>query len=274
MLILVVTLTMPDAPTIAQDDAVELVALMARVAAVEGTHLDKKRYLLKQLGELVEAERWNWALNTVSPEGIPRHAGLLHGGFTLEQAEKLSAGTHHPESMQAFASSYLNIRALGEAVEAGEPLQPFTVRLEDHPNLEDWPKTEAAQILAESGVGTFIASVCPVSASQSSSVTLFRSPGADAFTERQRDLVDILMRGVIWLHTVGWPDSLEVKRMAELPPSQTVILTLLIKGYSRQEIAETRGLSVHSVNTYVRQVFRHFGVQSQTELMRRFLHSN
>ena len=264
---------MTDVPTITQDDAVQLVALMARVAAVEGTHLDKKRFLLKELCELVQAERWNWALNTVSPEGIPRHAGLLHGGFTMEQAEKLSAGTHHPESMQAFAPSYRSIRALGEAVEAGQALQPFTVRLEDHPHLENWTKTEAAQILADSGVGTFIASVCPVSAAQSSSVTLFRSPGAEPFTERQRDLVHILMRGVIWLHTTGWPDSLEVERIAELPPSQAVILTLLIKGYSRKEIAEARGLSVHSVNTYVRQVFRHFGVQSQTELMRRFLHS-
>lgn len=261
-------------PMISQDDAVRLVELMAKVAAVQGDHITKKRLLLRELCLLVNAERWNWALNTVSPEGIPRHAGVLHDGFTLKQADKLSAGTHHPESIQVFAPSYQSIRALGERVAAGAPLQPFTVCMTDHPHYEDWLHGEAGRILAKAGVGDFIASVCPLDATQSSSLTLFRPPGRDLFTERERDLVHILMRGVIWIHTVGWPQELEVERLAALPPSQTVVLTLLVKGYSRQEIARSRSLSINTVNTYVREVFRHFNVQSQTELMRQFLYSD
>ncbi|MEN1678576.1 MAG: helix-turn-helix transcriptional regulator [Planctomycetota bacterium] len=262
----------PYSRTLATDDAVRLVELMAKVAACQGDHAAKKRLLLGELCELVDADRWNWALNAVSPQGEPRHAGVLQGGFTAEGAAKLSAGTHHPESMEVFGPSYRRIRALGERVERGEPLQPITVRGEDHPGYDAWKATsESARILREAGVGPFITSVCPIDATQSSSVTLFRSPGREPFTARQRDLVHVLMRGVVWLHTTEWPAGAKIESLTELSPTHTVMLTLLVKGYSRQEIAEARGLTVNTVSTYSRDLYRHFGVRSQRELTRRFL---
>ena len=263
---------MQEATTITQDDAVRLVQIMAKVAAVDGDHTVRKRLLLDEVCRLIDADRWNWALNSVNQQGEPRHVGVLQGGFTLQQAEKLTAGAHHPESVRTFAPSYMSIKRLGEAIEQGESLRPITVRLEDHPLYPQWQRSEAAAIMAQGKMGTFISSVCPMDKNQSSSVTLFRAPGREPFTPRQRDLVHVLMRGVIWLHTDGWPEEANVTSTMELSAGHTATLTLLVKGYTRKQIAEARSLSINTVNSYTKQIFKHFEVRSQPELMRYFLH--
>ncbi len=250
-------------PSIPQDDAVLLVEMMAQIATHPGDHLDKKNLLLDRLCQLIKAERWSWAFNTFDKQGGARHAGTLQGGFTLEQAENLAACAHHPVSNRTYAPTYQRI--FRERI-------PITVRLEDHPGYDEWRQSEAAQLAAQAGIGTFVSSVCAVNDTASSSVTLFRSPGQPTFTQRERDMLHIIMRGVSWLHREGWPDDCQVESTVELPPSHMVVLTLLIKGYSRNQIAEARGLSINTVNAYTQRIFTHFDVRSQPELMRQFLH--
>lgn len=258
--------------SLTHDDAVCLVELMARVAADGGDYSAKKRLLLDELCGLIGAQRWSWSLNAISNEGEPRHLGILQGGFSLEQASALSTSSHHPESMRCFAPTYLQVREAGGRTEAGAQPQQVTVLLEEHPGYKSWMKSEPAKALAAVGVGSFVSSVCPLSAAQSSSVTMYRAGYDEPFTARQRDMVHVLMCGVAWLHTIDWPDEAGVQRLGELPSSHAALLTLLVKGYSRHEIAKARCLSVHTVSTYTREVYRHYGVRSQTELMRRFLH--
>ena len=47
-------------------------------------------------------------------------------------------------------------------------------------------------------------------------------------------------------------------------------LALLVQGYKRDQIADHLKLSLHTVNDYVKAVFKHFGARSQAELMVRF----
>ena len=250
---------------IAEDDAVRLVAIIAEVAAAEGDHAVKKRLLLERLCDLIDATSWHWALNSFDAEGGARHAGMLHGGFTPEQSAQQSLSAHAPESNRLFGPTYARIF---------EERQPITVRLEDHPGYEEWEKTQAGEHARAAGIGTFVSSVCAVDGAASSSVTLFRPPGRPRFSERQRQMVHIIMRGVAWLHTLGWPEDSPVEKCTELPSSHMPLLSMLIKGYSRQEIAQTRSLSIHTVNTYTNRIFQHFTVHSQTELMRLFLHGD
>ncbi len=248
---------------ISQEDAVQLVELLAQISAHEGDHAAKKRLLLDGLCQLLNATQWSWAINVFDEDRKPHHAGALQGGFTLEQAECLATCVNHPATHRVFAPTYEHVLTRPE---------PLTIRMEDHAGAEEWGKSEAAALAAAAGIGTFVSSICAVEDHGSSTVTLFRPYGEPPFTDRQRDMLHIIIRGVPWLHTAGWPEDARVNRIAELPASHMVLLTLLVKGYSRRDIAEARLLSLNTVNTYTQRIFQMFGVRSQPELMRRFLH--
>ena len=47
-----------------------------------------------------------------------------------------------------------------------------------------------------------------------------------------------------------------------------------VRGTPRKEIAADLGLSLHTVNDHLKQIYRHFGVRSQVELVARFCHEN
>lgn len=56
---------------------------------------------------------------------------------------------------------------------------------------------------------------------------------------------------------------------ARLTGRRRVVFEKLSHGVGRKQIAAELGLSEHTVNDYVKAVYRHFGVNSQAALMRR-----
>ena len=56
----------------------------------------------------------------------------------------------------------------------------------------------------------------------------------------------------------------------ELFPKQRIVLNLLLDGLDRKSIASHMGISKNTVAAYAREVYRHFGVHSQPQLIRRF----
>jgi DNA-binding CsgD family transcriptional regulator len=58
----------------------------------------------------------------------------------------------------------------------------------------------------------------------------------------------------------------------QLSPRQKRTLDLLLRGYSRQKIAENLHISPHTASGYVKEVFRHFGVHTHVELIAGFYH--
>jgi DNA-binding CsgD family transcriptional regulator len=56
----------------------------------------------------------------------------------------------------------------------------------------------------------------------------------------------------------------------QLTLRQRATLDLLLHGYSRQQIADRLGISVHTASGYVKEVFRHFGVHTHAELIAGF----
>lgn len=52
---------------------------------------------------------------------------------------------------------------------------------------------------------------------------------------------------------------------ASLTEREQNVLTLIAKGYSRVEAAETLGMSQHTVNTHIKHIYRKLSVHSQTE---------
>lgn len=57
----------------------------------------------------------------------------------------------------------------------------------------------------------------------------------------------------------------------ELPPRLRPILDALLGGEAPKRIAFQRGLSLHTVYQYVKQIYRHFDVNSRAELLALFV---
>jgi DNA-binding NarL/FixJ family response regulator len=58
---------------------------------------------------------------------------------------------------------------------------------------------------------------------------------------------------------------------AALPPRLRQVLRCLLEGDADKQVAARLGLSRHTVNEYVEQIYRHFGVVSRPELLARWV---
>ena len=56
-----------------------------------------------------------------------------------------------------------------------------------------------------------------------------------------------------------------------LPPRQREVLVLLLRGDAPKQIAPSLGVSVHTVNEYIKEIHRHFDVSSRAELLALFV---
>ena len=65
-------------------------------------------------------------------------------------------------------------------------------------------------------------------------------------------------------------DSPHAATRLRLSPRARTTLDRLLRAESSKEIAAAMGLSVHTVNQYVKTVFRAFGVRSRAELLSRW----
>jgi DNA-binding CsgD family transcriptional regulator len=95
---------------------------------------------------------------------------------------------------------------------------------------------------------------------------LFRAWGEPPFTDEDRELTRLFYLEV--LSRFALPEhGLEVVRLS---PRERQMLTALLSGQRRKEIAADLGLSLHTVNEYVRSLYRRLGVSGLPELYQRY----
>lgn len=66
-------------------------------------------------------------------------------------------------------------------------------------------------------------------------------------------------------------DLSEAKRVTKLSPRETEIAVLLVKIGKYKDVAETANISLDSVRTYVRRIYRKFGIHDRHELKSRMI---
>lgn len=57
----------------------------------------------------------------------------------------------------------------------------------------------------------------------------------------------------------------------ELTPRMKTVINQLLQGMGRKQIATDMGISIHTLNGYVKEIYARFEVHSQSELIRRFV---
>lgn len=218
-------------------------------------------YLLDGLCKLLGADKWvrtfPQALGSKGRGGDP---AVLHGGFSEVEIADWSASAAQP-SADVFEAFFRSRRSDGDG--------HLTQRLEDYKPHAIWRSSPSGLLATRAGTGTFIRNSSPADgAGRSCTITLYRIPGALPFTARDRHVAHLLLSEVGWLHDCVWTDLRSPVVVGALRKSLLPVISMLLGGASRQEVSDRMGIKINTVNSYMKEIYRHYGVHSQLELIR------
>jgi DNA-binding CsgD family transcriptional regulator len=243
-----------------------MIRLVGDVAACGGGATEKRRVLMDGLARLVDAERWLWSMSSkaktkIKPGQRPLYTPIAHGGFEDGLFPKLLKAVDHPDSWEIFSG-------IGREIRQGNLHVTRTRRQID---LTDRFSREDVRVLwREAGVGDILVSVRPMSSGDFSAIGIYRGNDTPEFNGREAQIAHIVLAEVPWLHETGWSEQDQLKLLPKLSPRRRAVLNLVLEGHPRKEMASMLGISSHTLDGYVKDIFRHFGVHSQAELIARF----
>ena len=247
--------------TIGENDARAMVRLLCKVVAHPGDNGARKTHLMEGLCQLVGGDAWAWSLLRFERDAAPRQVVMLHGGFDEERLAKWARAIEHPD-IQPVTGALVT--------EAVTTRKSFTRRSADFVPGEWWDSdTPSFHLWRNAGIRSFLLSAWPQPGGGFSGIGIYRNDGKPEFTDRECRIAHILLSEIPWLHQAGLGER-DGRGLFHLPPRQRTTLNLLMQGWTRQKVASHLGVAENTVNGYVKQIFRHFGVHSQAELITRF----
>jgi DNA-binding CsgD family transcriptional regulator len=208
-----------------------LVRMLAEVAAMEGCRLFKQNRILTGLSDLVGANFWLWG----------RQSDSRGDGGWIECAWGDVSG-------RIEAAGHGDRRAM-DLLFAGD-------------------SSERA-VVGGLAVGPVLSRFGPPGENGRCGIALGRMAGGAEFSERERDLVEIVLEEIPWLLD---PDGEVQPAIAgvRLSGQMEQALEFLLLGLPRKEIAGRMGVSINTVAGYVRDIYHRLGVRSHPELMTRY----
>ncbi|MFT3991563.1 MAG: helix-turn-helix transcriptional regulator [Luteolibacter sp.] len=241
-----------------EKDVRAIVRLLGNVIAHRGDINVSRRMLMDGLCSLVDAHSWLWCVANMEPGKPLSHSDILYGGFDDEKFSWFLQAINHP----ALANA--NIRIASELQQRGAHITRNLTQIE----APAYPlfKSDAGPYWEKADIGTLMLSLRPIETGGATGIGLYRKRGAADFDDREMRIAHILLTEVSWLHFHSFPDRNKISR---LYPRHKTILNLLCDGWDRKKIAAHLGISVQTVHGYVKQIFRHFDVHSQSELITR-----
>lgn len=249
--------------TIPIESVKKIVNLLAEVAQPNIDLAHKKQLLMQGLIELVDADYWGWGIGSGLTEGsIPNFSFHVKGGFDDEQFKKFLVAIDHPD-MAELSQPFID--------EFRDTHTHFTRHSHQFDPEQKLKNSEAGILWHEANISDTIVSWYPLSYDCVSAIGIYRMMNKPAFTELESTISHLILSEVPWLHKYGWKTK-EVVKIPELPHRSKTVLNLLLEGATRKEIASHMSLSEHTVNDYVKKLFKFFNVSSQPQLMVKFRH--
>lgn len=243
-------------------DAAELISIVGDVCLMEAPTAMRRRFVMERLCRLIEADYWTWAIAAdLSPGSLPSWVLHLYGGFDEEKIAQFVKAQEHPDLAKLTAPFARLLATSGRHV----------TRLRQQIDPEDQFRASKLYSIYETlDIAPGIMSCRPVDATTLSAISIHRRITRPLFSERESRLAHILLSEIPWLHPRGARAD-DIATVPSLSPRKRSLLMLLVAGQSREQIAKNLNLSKHTVNDYVKEIFRSFGVNSQAQLIARFL---
>jgi len=246
--------------TLAEPDVRRIVRLLGEVIAATGDINDKRRLLMDGLCEIIHATAWVWSMSQFHPDKPPSSIGLIHNGFDEHRLASYMEAINHPAMEAVSRPSSLELQRKGVHLTR-------TRRQMDPERLLD--QSAAAPLWIKSNIGPLIMSLRPMESGGVNAIRIYRTLDEPHFTDREAKIAHILLSEIPWLHFTAFPDQAS-RNITNLYPRHRTVLNLLGDGWSRKKIAEHLNISVNTVHGYVKAIFKHFDVHSQSELLARF----
>ena len=253
-------MTVADAKILGESDIRSIVGLLAGVAADRSGRPTQRKLLMDGLCELVHADCWVWGVFEFVSEGaLPGFAIQQSGGFTRERLAKYLRANEHKDLGPISAPLFELARREGRQI----------TRMRQQTDPEDrFAASGAYALWADADVSPGILSLRPTDTPTIGFMSVYRRMAAPLFTEREGRMAHIVLTEVPWLHE-DHPIEAGVPWDA-LSPRHVTVTNLLLTGFKRREMADRLGLSPHTIDWYVKEIYARFRVNSQPELMRRF----
>ena len=246
--------------TLAEADVRKMVRLLGEVIAAPGEINDKRRLLMDGLCNLIGATAWAWSMSQFHPDKPPSSIGLIHGGFDEKRFANYLEAINHPAMEAVSRPSSLELQRKGTHLTR-------TRRQMDPEGFLD--RSSAGPLWEKLDIGPLIMSLRPMEGGGVNAIRVYRTLDQPQFDDREARIAHIILSEVPWLHFTAFPDQAS-HEITSLYPRHRTVLNFLGDGWSSKKIAEHLGLSVNTVHGYVKVIFKHFGVHSQSELLARF----
>ena len=242
-----------------------LLEAVAHLADNSPSLLERRREMLAVLCSLLDAEFGHWAWGHRATTDLTRvmPAALLTHGFSDDQLRLL------PELM------------LDERVDREFRAPVVGLMGEKRRSTVTWPDLFADfntflssflnQALTQLQLAWFLHSVRFTSIGVWSSIVFHRSPGRPDFSSEDKQLLDIAMAHIPWLHAT-FDESMADKKIEDLlTQRQKVVMMMLLDGRQRTDIAQALGISEETVGVHLKAIYRAYEVNSALELAAIFL---
>jgi DNA-binding CsgD family transcriptional regulator len=243
-------------PLLRDEDVRAIVRLLGEVIALSGDINVCRRRLMEGVCRIVGADSWVWCMADIETGKRLGHSGILHGGFDDEQYASFLQALNHP--------------ALGEATrklasDLAEHKGHITRNLDQ---MEDprYPvfQSDAGPFWQKANVGTLMVSLRPIDSGGATGIGIYRCKGRPDFDAKEVRIAHIILTEVPWLYFDKFPEK---KNITSLYPRHRTVLNLLCDGWDRKKVAAHLGISLQTMNGYVKEIFRHFNVHSQSGLI-------
>lgn len=248
----------PDSPLTEQDFR-DVVRLLGEVIAARGDINVSRRMLMNGLCDLIDATSWVWCMAEFDPDKPPSFIGIVHGGFDDERFARYIEAMNHPAMAPVTRPSSIELQHRGCHITRTQRQMDPDFLLE---------KSAAAPYWERANVGALMTSQRPMEGGGISGVGVYRTLGCPHFDQREARIAHIVLTEIPWLHFHAFPDQ-QTREITRLYPRHRTVLTFLTEGWSRKKIADHMDLSINTVHGYVKVIFQHFGVHSQSELISR-----
>ncbi len=247
---------------LALTDVERVVRLVSEAAdpTVEMPVPERKRTLLEGVAKLVSADMWIWSSVAMNPESPGDVMGVsnIDGGWKDDRQRAsfyafLIDPKHRPQQAQLINTCKGQHRTMG--MECFAPI---------------YGKQTIDTALNAIGIGQLLYSYYPINESVFSAMALYRRSQEPLFADRDRAIVHVATGQVDWLHRHGM-DIPAKENVLKLSPRERQVMISLLGGDSQKEVSRKLELSEHTVGDYVKEIYKHFNVNSRAELLSHFI---
>lgn len=245
-----------------QKEVEEVVRILGDIAVMNCDLQELKRTLMERMSVLLDADGWLWsATKVIKEKACPFTLGLIYGGLTDLQIYALHNASQIAEVKPPEDIPFTKLFCTGQHFTRTRQQIVSNDIWYDHPTVKKYR--------IDLGIDNFLYSIYPIEPSCCSAIGFFRNVGREPFTDIQRRICHIIFSNVKWLHEGSFPDH-KGESCLKLTPRLRSILVFLLDGKKRNEIAEILHISPQTAKTHIRNIYKHFEVNSQVELMRYF----